>query len=576
MAKRWLQRDAQANPDELAQALGIDPWLARHLVCRGLIDPQQCHQFLNPRLADLADPRRMADMGSAVERLCRAISTREKVALYGDYDCDGVTSTTLMCEVLRRFGLDPILHIPHRIRDGYGLNVAAVKQLRAQGVSLIVTLDCGVTAVSEVQAAVEEGVDVIVVDHHTVPVTLPKAVAVLNPHRPDCQFPYKELCAVGVAFFLCVALRAALREAGLAGPNGGPDLRAFLDVVALGTVADLVPLTGQNRLLVAGGLKVLQRAERPGIRALLDVAGIAPENADAGTLGYQLGPRINAAGRLQDAMVGVRLLLSQSMEQALPLAQELDHENRARKDHEKRTVEEALKRAAEEPVHADARALVLYDPDWHPGVVGIAAQKMVEHFHKPAILIGSGGKGSGRSIECFHLHRALAATAEHLIGFGGHAHAAGLRLDPQKLDAFRAALYVQAAAQLTPEDLVPRMQHDGQVGLEDITPARVETLQRAAPFGRGNAEPCFLICAVRPASGRVVGGHHLQLDLGLGLRGIAFRMADKLCLVEQDLDMLCSPRLETWNGRRRLSVQVKDMGPAASGAEQQARLEATP
>ncbi|MEW5848755.1 MAG: single-stranded-DNA-specific exonuclease RecJ [Myxococcota bacterium] len=561
MQRRWQQRPLVGDPTALSRELGIPALLATHLCLRGLTDPGEAERFLDPRLGHMLDPKLMAGMDKAVERLVRAVRNKERVALYGDYDVDGVTSTTLMTLVLRRFGLDPIQHIPHRIRDGYGLNHNAVRLLKERGASLIVTLDCGVTAVEEVKAAVDLGVDVIVVDHHTVPVTLPPAVAVLNPHRPDCAFPFKQLCAVGVAFYVCVALRTALRAAGLAGPDGGPDLRDYLDLVALGTVADLVPLRGENRMLVAHGLRILAQARRHGIAALLDVSRIRREDVDAGSVAFQLGPRINAAGRLQDAMVGVQCLLAEDRLTADRLATQLDAENRARRAEQQRVIDEALTRVADEPIHHDARALVLYDEGWHPGVVGIAAQKMVEQFHRPSVLIGAGGIGSGRSIEAFHLHQALAKTGEHLRGFGGHAHAAGLRIAAQNVDAFRRALYQHASEVLKPEDLTPAAHHDGPLSAEHLTDDTVDTLQRAAPFGRGNAEPCFLLTGLPVAQTRVVGKDHLQLEFTRNLRGIAFRMAERAEELRGPVEFLATPEHNTWRGVRRLNVRVRDFRP---------------
>jgi single-stranded-DNA-specific exonuclease len=558
----WVERLPGVDPAGLALALGVSPLLAGHLARRGIDNAEEGGRFLSPRLQDMADPAGMAGMAPAVERLARAVSRREKVALYGDYDVDGITSTSLVALVLRELGLEPILHIPHRVRDGYGLNRSAVEALVGQGASLLVALDCGVTAVEEVRAAVALGTAVIVVDHHTVPAELPPAVAVLNPHRPDCPFREKGLCAVGIAFFLCVALRAALRGAGLLPPRGGPDLRDHLDLVALGTVADMVPLTGQNRILVAQGLKVLAAARRPGVRALMAVSRVDPARVTAGDVGFQLAPRINAAGRLADAMLGVRLLTTRCPEEAGGLAAQLDAENRARREQEQRAVAQATRMALEEPVHRDARALVLHSPDWHPGVVGIAAQKLVERFHRPTILVGAGGVGSGRSIESFHLHNALCCTAEHLRGFGGHAHAAGLRLDPERLPAFRAAFYDHAREHLTPEDLVGKSSHDGALPLGELRDELVEALQRAAPFGRGNQEPCFLWPGVQVASRRVVGDGPLQVELGGAVKGIAFRLADRAAMLAGPVDFLGTPEHDHYRGVKRLNLRIRDIRPA--------------
>ncbi|HEX8909937.1 MAG TPA: single-stranded-DNA-specific exonuclease RecJ, partial [Anaeromyxobacteraceae bacterium] len=461
LARRWVEvacDDAVAA--RLSRELGLDPLAARVLACRGLADPADANRFLDPKLSDLPDPFLMSGMERAVERLARALEAGERIALYGDYDVDGVTSTALLAGFLRAAGGDVLTYVPHRLVEGYGLNTDAVRRLAEGGARLLVSLDCGITSVAEVRAAAELGVDAVVVDHHTVPVELPAAVAILNPHQPRCGYPYKPLAAVGVTFCLAMALRKRLREAGRFGATRPePNLRQALDLVALGTVADVVPLTGVNRILVRWGLEELARTGRPGLRALKRVAGIADgAPVGAGQVGFRLGPRLNAAGRLDDAGRGVRLLLSRDEGEATALADELDRENRARQEIEHQILEQAVVQA-EERVAAGARGLVLWRESWHPGVVGIVASRVVERFHRPAVLVGvanGAGKGSGRSIEAFHLHDALTACAGHLQRFGGHKHAAGVTVDPAALPAFRGAFEAFAAAHLADEDLVPR------------------------------------------------------------------------------------------------------------------------
>lgn len=552
----------------LAAALSLHPLAARVLAARGLATPEAAEPFLAARLADLPDPFAMKGMPAAVDRLVRAVEAGERIACYGDYDVDGVTSTALLAGFLRACGADVLTYVPHRLVEGYGLNTAAVEKLAGQGARLLVSLDCGITSVEEVRAAAARGVDTVVVDHHTVPVELPAAAAILNPHQPGCGYPSKELSAVGVTFALAMALRRTLRERGRFGPDRPePNLKDALDLVALGTVADVVPLAGANRILVRWGLEALARTRRPGLRALKRVAGV-PEGAavTAGQVGFRLAPRINAAGRLDDAGRGVRLLLSTDEEEARALADALDRENQARQEIERRILEEALADAADR-VGAGARGLVLSREGWHPGVVGIVASRVAERFHRPAVLVGVAdgvGKGSGRSIEGFHLYDALAACAGHLARFGGHRHAAGVTVEPERVPAFREAFEAHAAARLRPEDLVPRQRIDGWVLEGDLTERAAEDLARLGPYGAGHPEPVF---ALRGGAGRArtvgAGGAHLKLALGR-LDAIGFGLGERLAACAGPVEAAFTLGFDEWDGARRLQLRLKDVRAAAS------------
>jgi single-stranded-DNA-specific exonuclease len=554
-----------ASTVRLAHALSIHPLAARVLATRGLADPAAAARFLSPRLEDLPDPFTMKGMEAAVGRLVRAVEGGEPIACYGDYDVDGVTSTTLLSGFLRAAGAQVSTYVPHRLVEGYGLNAAAVQRLAGEGVRLIVTLDCGITSVAEVAEAARLGVDVVVVDHHTVPVELPAAAAILNPHQTGCGYPSKHLAAVGVTFNLALALRRRLRERGRFGPSRPePNLRESLDLVALGTVADVVPLVEVNRLLVRFGLAELGKARRPGIRALLRVAGVATGEVTAAQVGFRLGPRINAAGRLDDAGRGVRLLSTSDPGTADALAEELDRENRARQEIERQILEEALADAAER-VAAGARGLVLSRPGWHPGVVGIVASRVVERFHRPAVLVGVAdgvGRGSGRSIERFHLHEALSACSGSLLKFGGHRHAAGVTLDPGAIPAFREAFERHAASVLRDEDLVPRTRIEGWVDGDMLDERAATDLERLAPFGAGNPEPVFAL-RVRPSRARQVGAAGIHLKLVLADRdAIAFQLGDRLSLCSGPVDAAVSVGFDDWDGMRRLQLRVRDLRAA--------------
>jgi len=552
----------------IAAALGLHPLAARILAARGQADAAAAEAFLAARLQDLPDPFSMKGMEAAAARIARAVEAGERIACYGDYDVDGVTSTTLLSGFLRAAGADVTTYVPHRLVEGYGLNREAVAGLAAGGVRLLVTLDCGITSVEEVRAASALGVDTVVVDHHTVPVELPAAAAILNPHQPGCGYPSKDLAAVGVTFALAMALRRRLRERGWFGERRAePNLREALDLVALGTVADVVPLAGANRILVRWGLEELSRARRPGVRALKQVAGIAEGTpVTAGQVGFRLAPRINAAGRLDDAGRGVRLLLAEDAGVARALAEELDRENQARQEIERRILDEALADGAAR-VAAGARGLVLARDGWHAGVVGIVASRVAERFHRPAVLVAledGTGKGSGRSIEGFHLYDALAACAGHLERFGGHRHAAGVTVARARVDAFRAAFEAEAAARIADEDLVPRCRIDGWVREEELTERAAEDLAKLGPFGAGHPEPVFALRGAA-ARARAVGaaGAHLKLALG-GLDAIGFGMGDRLPLCAAGpLEAAFTVGFDEWDGSRRLQLKLRDVRRSA-------------
>jgi single-stranded-DNA-specific exonuclease len=568
--KRWVEVGPAASEGEarvaaLARALGLHPLAARVLAARGLGEPGVAAEFLAASLGALPDPFSMKDMDKAVDRIRRALDAGERIACYGDYDVDGVTSTALLAGFLRAAGADVVEYVPHRLVEGYGLNGEAVARLAARGVKLLVTLDCGITSRDEVRAGAALGLDTVVVDHHTVPVELPAAAAILNPHQPGCGYPTRDLAAVGVTFALVMALRRRLREAGRFAGRAEPNLKEALDLVALGTVADVVPLVGANRILVRCGLEVLSRSRRPGLRALKRVAGIGEGlPVTAGQVGFRLAPRINAAGRLDDAGRGVRLLLTQDAEEARAVAEELDRENQARQEIERRILEEAMADAIAR-VEAGARGLVLARDGWHAGVIGIVASRLVERFHRPVVLVAlenGAGKGSGRSIEAFHLHDALSACSRHLVRFGGHRHAAGVTLERAQLEPFREAFEAYASGCLSADDLEPRCRIDGWVEDADLTDRAAADLEKLAPFGAGHPEPVFALRAAA-ARGRTVGAAGVHLKLALGARGldaIGFGMGQKagLCAVGP-VDAAFSVGFDEWDGTRRLQLKLRDL-----------------
>jgi single-stranded-DNA-specific exonuclease len=561
----WKLRAAEpAVIERLALALALPEPLARVMANRGVTDVDDAKRYLSPALKDLPDPARLAGIDEAVARLQFAIAHHEKIGIFGDYDVDGVTSSTLLWDFLEALGVDVVVTLPDRLQEGYGLSRAGVDRLADAGCRLVVTVDCGVTAHEEVEYACGRGIDVIVVDHHTVPVTLPRAVAVINPHRSDCASGAEHLCAVGVTFNLCLELRRRMRESGAftkARPE--PDLRRALDLVALGTVADVVPLIRDNRVFVTAGLKALAHGSRVGMRALLDVAQVQNGALDASTLGFQLGPRVNAAGRLGDAMQAVRLLRATDPIVARDLAVRLDGENASRRDLEKRITEEAIRQVTDSRELSQARAIVVGDDAWHPGVVGIVASRLVDRFGRPAIVVGEGGRGSGRSIPVFHLHDALLRTSAHLDGFGGHQHAAGVRVKAGALEQFRTAFIADAEQSLSESDLGRVISYDGDLALDDVSEALIHELRRAAPFGRANPEPVFRMRGVEPKALRELSGGHFKATLRERPKVEAIRFGDgaRMSLFTGRIDLVGTPEFNVWRGATTLQVRVRDFAP---------------
>lgn len=573
---RWIVQESREEEGlRLAAELGVHPLVGRLLVQRGHGDADAATSFLTASLKDLPDPSLLKGLEAACARLVRALEAKEQIALYGDYDVDGVCSTALLSLFLEQVGGTVRTYIPHRIEEGYGLNLRAVERLAAEGTKLLVTLDCGITSHPEVERAVGLGVDVVIVDHHTVTEHLPAAVAVMNPHQSGCGYPTRQLCAAGVAFNLCMGLRRTLRERGHFQGRAEPNLRELLDLVALATVADVVPLTGANRILVRAGLAELSRARRPGVRALKEVAGLgAEEEVTSGQVGFRLGPRINAAGRLDDAATGLRLLRARTLEEARPLARELDGANAARQDIEAGILQEAMAQA-EARVAAGARGLVLHAEGWHPGVIGIVASRVVERHHRPTVVIGirdGVGKGSGRSIEAFHLYEALAGCSRYLDRFGGHKHAAGLTILPPQLPAFVEAFEQWAAERLGEGDLVARCRVDAHVRTDELDESLVLALQRLAPFGAGNPQPVLALRDQRVSArvlpdkrGRGPGHLKLGLEAAPAVDAIGFGMGDQAALTAQPVDLAFQAEVDAWQGRRRVGLKLKALRPAGDG-----------
>jgi len=567
MRKKWVLRKPEpAQAAALAEGLEIHPLLAAILSGRGIADPESARRFLNPSLADMIDPALMKGMAAAVERLTAARLRNEPVCVYGDFDVDGITGTALLVSFLRRAGFTCGYFIPNRFDDGYGLKIEALERIIASGATLILSVDCGITAIDEALHCRSRGVDLIIVDHHSPGDSIPEAVSVLNPLQPGCAYPFKALAGVGVAFNLLVALRAALRAEGLFSSGNGPDLREWLDLVALGSIADVVPLTGQNRMYAAYGLRLLSNSVKPGIQALKRVAGLAAE-VNCGHVGFRLAPRLNAAGRMESAVPGVELLLSSDPAESQRVAEELDAANAERQNIERSIFDDAVAQVESSGGMPERRSIVLASHSWHQGVIGIVASRLVERYHRPTILIALGehgaAKGSGRSIPGFHLLDAIRGCAGHLERFGGHRYAAGIGLAADNVAGFAAAFEAESGRILGDTELVPRLEIDVEVWPEDLTRELAQELKRLEPFGAGNPEPVLVMRGLTVTERRVVGEGHLRLRLSSGNRSfgaIAFRMAERD--TAGPIDVAFFPEMNEWNGSSSLQLRIKDLRPA--------------
>ncbi len=553
---------------EFQEQLRLSPFVARLLIGREY-SLDSARQFLEARLADLPDPFLLPDMDIAVTRLHAAIEKGEKIAVHGDYDVDGITGTVLLFAGLSALGgRDVEYHIPLRLRDGYGLSAQALTEAAEQGTRVVVSVDCGVSAHAEADLAKEHDIDLIITDHHQPPPTLPEALAVINPQRHDSDFPFENLAGVGVAFFLLIALRKRLRDAGWFADRPELDLRQYLDLVALGTIADLVPLQEINRTLTRHGLALLESGHRVGVRALKQVAGVKEVSCSA--VGFQLAPRLNAAGRMEDAGLGVELLLEQDMVRALNAARYLDQCNRERRELEKQTLQQA--EAAVSAISADhTHSIVLAGEGWHPGVIGIVASRLVDRYYRPTVLIaldGESGKGSARSIRGYHLYQGLQACSDHLAGFGGHEMAAGMSLKKDQFSGFAAALEANARAELSAADLVPKLRHDGILLLEEIDLEILRQLEGLAPFGMGNPEPLLVVESVRAMRVQTVGDNHLRFTACQGAfshPAIAFGMLERRDELQGEVDLLVTPQINRYNGRETVQLRVKDVRSRVKG-----------
>ncbi len=545
----------------LGTQLSVPDGVARMLMLRGYDEAASAKQFLRPRLDQLHDASSMMSLGIAVDRLARAVRAGELIMIHGDYDVDGICSSTLLTRALRGLGGNVFPFIPHRLTDGYDLGAAGVRKAIESGARVVVTCDCGTSAITPVADLNAAGIDVVISDHHLPRGELPAALALLNPRRDGCAYPDKDLAAVGVAFKLALALAATL------GANDA-FIWKMLDLVALATVADVAPLRGENRIFVRYGLRMIAESENVGLRALLRASGMDGKPLTAGRLGFTVGPRLNAAGRLGHALRGVELLMTDSREEANVIARELEEMNQRRQTLDRTTLDEARSMVERLP-QADTFGIVLGKQGWHPGVVGIVASRIVEEFGRPAILValdGDTGKGSGRSISTFDLHSALGECSDLLQRYGGHRAAAGVTVSAANMDAFAARFNDIARERLTSDDLFPELRIDVELELDHATLELETVLRHFEPFGVGNPAPLFVARNVTAAAPpRIVGRDGLKLRLtgtsGAQIDAIGWGMAEMAPRIVPGapLDVVFRLERDEYHGESRLQAKLADI-----------------
>jgi single-stranded-DNA-specific exonuclease len=583
LAVKWVLAEPDPGAVEtLVREAGLHPLLSRLLVLRGISGPDEVRDFLACDYASLSDPAIFKGMDRAVDRIRRAVAGSEKIVIYGDYDVDGITASAVLHHTLRRLRADVATYIPDRMSEGYGLNIKALEQIKKNGAGLVISVDCGITGHKEAEAARAQGLDLVITDHHELNSRsgsktegagdqdlIPHAVAVLHPLLVKEGTP--EALRQRVAGLTGVGMAFKLAQALLAGQEGESELKSFLDLVTLGTIADVGAITGENRVLVKHGLELLSlnaADKRPGIEALKRVSGASGKKISVGTVGFTLAPRINAGGRLERADMALRLLTTDSPEEADELATALDAVNKERQALEESILAQARKACLGFDLAATG-ALVLSSQDWHAGVIGIVASRLAEEFYRPAALISvqdGVGKGSARSIPGFDLYGGLSACSDLLLGFGGHKYAAGFSIEERKIPLLRERLSSYVREAMGPAGFVRTLSIDGAVSFSELTRELVQEIEKLAPFGQGNPEPRLGARGLTVQSPRIVGAKHLKLRMkqngGSALEAIAFNRAPLLGRQVREgarLAAVFTPRLNTWNGSSQVELEIRDV-----------------
>ena len=562
---KTLSPEEQHAAERLSTELDISPVAGRILAGRGIRTAAEARAYIRPSLESLHDPFLMRDMTTAVDRLCRAIDTHERIMVYGDYDVDGTTAVALMYSFLKTQTDNLVYYIPDRYTEGYGISTKGIDTAREQGCSLVVALDCGIKAVDKMEYANSIGIDFIICDHHTPGDTIPRAVAVLNMKRSDCLYPYKELSGCGVGFKL---VQAYAQRRGI----NPQETYRFLPLLAMSIASDVVPLTGENRILAFYGLRALNASPSVGMKAIMEIAGIGGKTVTMTDLVFKFGPRINAAGRIKSGAEAVRLLITDDAEAALLFARDIDSYNQDRRDFDTKTTDEALEQLQKDPMNPKRFTTVVFSPGWHKGVVGIAASRLTETYYRPTIVLTASDddiiSGSARSVSDFDIYAAIDSCRDLLTNFGGHKFAAGLSMHRTDLPEFKRRFEEYVAAHITPEQLRPTLEIEAEVELSDMNWKMYKILQCLEPFGPGNERPLFL-CRhlINNRNTRAVSeGRHLHLDLTdrtVAMDGIAFGQGDKAAHLQNGnaVDVCFYLEENTYHGRTTLQMNAQDIKP---------------
>ncbi len=561
--KNNLNKDIEYS---LNNELGIHPIISQILANRDFLDMEDVRHYLQPSLNDLYSPFLMKDMKAGISRLLKAIHDHEKILIYGDYDADGITSVVILYKFIKEITPDVTYYIPDRIQEGYGLKNPAIDKFKSDDVRLIITVDCGISDHAQIAYAHTLGIDTIVLDHHAISGALPPSVANINPKREDCSFPFKDLAGVGIAYNFLIALRGSLRKEGFWKNEDYPNLKEYLDIVALGTIGDIAPLIDENRIFAKIGLELITEGKRPGIKALKEISGIDGQIIDSFKASFCLIPRINASGRIASPLDAVALLLTEDMEEARMLAAKLDTYNRRRQSMEKIILHEILAKISNNPDFEKMNALVFASDRWHPGVVGIVASRLVDLFSRPAFVISLKdgiGKGSGRSISDFNIYKGIQQCASLLLSYGGHNHAAGISIKEDDVAEFTILLddIIRDSGQFT--DLVSQTIIDSECQLKDINLSLINQIQMLAPFGSMNPEPVLCARNIKVSSPTIVGNNHLKMCLssnGMTCNSIWFTMGrHQKAVAGANLDIVFTPQINQWNGSSDIQLKMKDV-----------------
>jgi single-stranded-DNA-specific exonuclease len=564
----WKLKATSPHAETLSREADLPLFAAQVLANRGVLGHQSLASFLSPRLTQLLDPFLLKDMSPAIDLIVSAMERREPITIYGDYDADGLTATALLFNLLLSLHVPVHSYIPNRMTEGYGLHVKAVERIARPGPGLIVTVDCGVSNNQEIAFAGNLGLKVVVTDHHQVDESFTPLCPVVNPHRADCSFPFKHLTGVGLAFFLAVALRATLRQRGWFVTRSEPDLRNYLDLVALGTVADTALLIDQNRLLVKAGLEKVRSTQWPGIAAIVEQAGLSLDTVTAQDFAFRIAPRFNASGRLGDAEIALTALTTRDPGHAREVALRLDRMNSERQRLERRVLDEIEAMLSSTSELASRRALVVTGAGWHRGILGIVASKLLEKYRRPVLVLSVEegiAVGSGRSIAGFNLYKALRKLEPLLERFGGHQHAAGLALKVSHVERLRQEFENLAREELSEEDLVHTLEVDAEVDLKDIRIESVRRLNSLSPFGSGNPEPLFYSGPCDVVESKVVGERHLKMKVrqnGAVLETIGFGLAEHTSAPRGPINFIFTPEIDRWQGQNKVKLRVIDLEPS--------------